>query len=299
MAEGGEEGGFHPGRIRYGTEDVHMADRLAGKVAIVAGAGSIGPGWGNGKATAVLFAREGAKVLLVDRSREAAEETAAAIRGEGGICAVHAADVATAEGCEGMVAACVAAWGRLDVLHNNVGILAHGGAVEHTLADWDRVLAVNLTSVFLGCKYAIPQMIANGGGSIITLSSISSNRYLGINYVSYPVTKAAINQFTKVTAAQYGRHNIRVNAILPGFIRTPMVELTVVDAFKGQGQLDAAARDRTITEYLAKRNAQIPLGRWGEGWDVAKAALFLASDDSAYISGIELPVDGGAATMLA
>ncbi|MGE0255591.1 MAG: SDR family NAD(P)-dependent oxidoreductase [Alphaproteobacteria bacterium] len=276
-----------------------MADRLAGKIAIVTGAGSIGPGWGNGKAAAVLFAREGAKVLLVDRNRDAAEETAAIIRGEGGTCAVHAADVATAEGCEGMVAACVEAWGRLDVLHNNVGILAQGGAVEHTLADWERVTAVNLTSVFLGCKYAIPRMIANGGGSIINLSSIASNHHLGHAYVSYPTTKAAINQFTKVTAAQYGKHNIRVNAILPGFIRTPMVEMTVVDAFKGKARLDDAERERTITEYLAKRNAQIPLGRWGEGWDVARAALFLASDDSAYISGVLLPVDGGAAGMLA
>ncbi|MSO81240.1 MAG: SDR family oxidoreductase [Alphaproteobacteria bacterium] len=256
-----------------------MADRLAGKVAIVTGAGSIGHGWGNGKATAVLFVREGAKVLLVDRNRDAVGETA--------------------EGCEGMVAACVEASGRLDVLRNNVGILAHGVAFEHTLADLDRVLAVDLTSVFLGCKYAIPVMIANGGGSIINLSPIASNHHLGPAYVSYPTTKAAINQFTKVTAAQYGMHNIRVNAILPGFIRTPMVELSVVDAFRGKAKLDDAERECTITEYLDKRNAQIPLGRWGEVWDVAKTALFLSSDDSAYISGIEMPVYGGAAGMLA
>ena len=270
-----------------------MSGKLDGKIAIVTGAGSIGDGWGNGKATAVAFAREGAKVLCTDINQAAADETAAIIRDEGGEASVIGGDVSEAGPVEEIVAACLERYGCIDILHNNVGIVAPGGAVEQTEEDWDRVVAVNLKSMFLTCKRVIPHMQAQNGGVIINLSSISSLRYMGINYVSYPTTKAAINQFTKVTAAQYGPWNIRVNAILPGFNRTPMVEQAVVDMVRR-----GTNADMTVEKYLAWREEKIPLRRWGDAWDIAKAAVFLASDDASYITGLELVVDGGATLVL-
>ena len=270
-----------------------MTGRLDGRTAIVTGAGSISPGWGNGKATAALFAREGARVLCADINADAAQEIAGLIAEEGGTAMAMTVDVTDRDQVNAMVEACRAAWGRVDILHNNVGIVAPGGVVEQTEEDWDRVVAVNLKSMFLTCKAAIPVMQEQGGGAIINLSSISALRYMGVNYVSYPTTKAAISQFTKVTAAQYGPWNIRVNAILPGFNRTPMVEQAVV------GMLQRSTNaDMTVDKYLAWREAKIPLRRWGDAWDVAKAGLFLASDDSAYLPGLELVVDGGASLVL-
>jgi NAD(P)-dependent dehydrogenase (short-subunit alcohol dehydrogenase family) len=270
-----------------------MTGKLDGKIAIVTGAGSIGPGWGNGKATAVAFAREGARVLCTDINVDAAEETAGIIRDEGGKASVIGGDVSDASAVQAIVDACLDAYGRIDILHNNVGIVAPGGAVEQSEEDWDRAVAVNLKSMFLTCKYVIPHMQAQNGGAIINLSSISSLRYMGINYVSYPTTKAAINQFTKVTAAQYGPWNIRVNAILPGFNRTPMVDHAVVEMIKR-----GTNADMTVEKYLAWREAKIPLRRWGDAWDIAKAAVFLASDDAGYITGLEMVVDGGATLIL-
>ncbi len=276
-----------------GYEDRTMTGKLDGKVAIVTGAGSIGPGWGNGKATAVLFAREGAKVLCTDINPDAAEETAGIIREEGGEVSVIGGDVSQAGPVQAIVDACLDNYGRIDILHNNVGIVAPGGAVEQTEEDWDRVVAVNLKSMFLTCKHVIPHMQAQNSGAINNLSSISALRYMGINYVSYPTTKAAIIQFTKVTAAQYGPWNIRVNAILPGFNRTPMVDHAVVEMLKR-----STNADMTVEKYLAWREEKIPLRRWGDAWDIAKAALFLASDDAAYITGLEMVVDGGATLIL-
>jgi NAD(P)-dependent dehydrogenase (short-subunit alcohol dehydrogenase family) len=270
-----------------------MAGRLEGRVAIVTGAGSIGPGWGNGKATAALFAREGATVLCVDINPAAAEEIAGLIVDEGGTARAMTVDVTRRDQVERMVATCRETWGRLDILHNNVGIVAPGGVVEQSEEDWDRVVAVNLKSMFLTCKAAIPVMQEQGGGAIINLSSISALRYMGINYVSYPTTKAAISQFTKVTAAQYGPWNIRVNAILPGFNRTPMVENSVVEMVRR-----GTNAEMTVDKYIAWREAKIPLRRWGDGWDIAKAAVFLASDDASYITGLEMVVDGGASLVL-
>ena len=198
--------------------------RLKGKTAMVVGAGSIGPGWGNGKATAVTFAREGAQVLCVDRNGAAAEETAAIILSEGGIAAAFTADVSKAGDVEAMVAACLKAYGRIDVLDNNVGIAEMGSVVEVSEADWDRVFAVNLKSAFLAMKHVIPVMAGQGGGSIINISSIASIRHLGISYVSYATTKAAMNQMTRTTAVEFAPKHIRVNAILPGLMKTPMVE---------------------------------------------------------------------------
>jgi NAD(P)-dependent dehydrogenase (short-subunit alcohol dehydrogenase family) len=259
--------------------------RLKDKTALVVGAGSIGPGWGNGKATAVTFAREGAQVFCVDRNGAAAEETAAIIAGEGGTALAFTADVSRAADVEAMVGACVRAFGRIDVLDNNVGIAETGGVVEVTEADWDRVFAINLKSAFLAMKHVVPVMRAQGGGSIINISSIASIRHLGISYVSYAASKAAMNAMTRTSAVEFARERIRVNCILPGLMKTPMVEHSAGLA-QSYAQGDVAAMWRA-------RDAQVPMGHMGEAWDVANAALFLASDESRYVTGIELVVDGG------
>ncbi len=260
-------------------------DRLKRKVAIVVGAGSIGPGWGNGKATAVTFAREGAQVFCVDRNAAAAAETVKIVTGEGGKATAFTADASRAGDIEAMVAACLEAHGRIDVLDNNVGIAEMGSVVEVAEADWDRVFAVNLKSAFLAMKHVIPVMARQGGGSIINISSIASVRHLGLSYVTYATTKAALNQMTRTTAVEYAPRNIRVNAILPGLMKTPMVEHSAgLAASYAGGDVEAMWR---------ARDAQVPMGHMGDAWDVANAALYLASDESKYVTGIELVVDGG------
>jgi NAD(P)-dependent dehydrogenase (short-subunit alcohol dehydrogenase family) len=262
-----------------------MMDRLKGKIAMVVGAGSIGPGWGNGKATAVTFAREGAQVFCVDRKAAAAEETVNIIEGEGGNAVAFTADVSRAEEVEAMVAACMKAYGRIDILDNNVGIAEMGSVVEVTETEWDRVFAVNLKSAYLSMKHVIPIMVKQGGGSIINISSIASIRHVGISYVSYGASKAAMNQMTRTTAVEFAADYVRVNAILPGLMKTPMVEHSAgLAASYANGDVDAMWR---------ARDAQVPMGHMGEAWDVANAALFLASDEARYITGIELVVDGG------
>lgn len=259
--------------------------RLKGKTAIVVGAGSIGPGWGNGKATAVTFAREGAQVFCVDRNGKAAEETAGIIVKEGGKAEAFAADAAKESDIQAMVAACLKTFGRIDVLDNNVGIAEVGSVVEVSEADWDRVFAINLKSAYLAMKHVIPVMEKQGGGSIINISSIASIRHLGISYITYAATKAAMNQMTRSTAVQYASQNVRVNAVLPGLMKTPMVEHSAgLAASYAKGDIEAMWR---------ARDAQVPMGHMGEAWDVANAALFLASDESRYVTGIELVVDGG------
>ena len=182
-----------------------MGDRLKDKVALVSGAGSSGPGWGNGKATAVLFAREGAKVLAADINLDAGVETKRIIEGEGGICEAVAGNVARADDVAGIVDACIATFGRIDVLHNNVGIVEVGGPVETTEKSWDRVNDVNLKSMFLTCKHVLPHMERQGKGAIVNIASVSGIRWLGVPYISYAATKAAIIQFTRVIALQYAR----------------------------------------------------------------------------------------------
>src|SRR6202171_4212180 len=260
-------------------------ERLKGKTALVVGAGSIGPGWGNGKATAVTFAREGAQVFCVDRNSAAAEETVAIIASEGGKAAAFTADVSRAGDVEAMVAACLKAYGRIDVLDNNVGIAEMGSVVEVSEADWDRVFAVNLKSAFLAMKHVVPVMVRQGGGSIINISSIASIRHVGISYVSYGASKAAMNPNTRPSAVEFAASHVRVNAILPGLMKTPMVEHSAGLATSyAKGDVEAMWR---------ARDAQVPMGHMGEAWDVANAALFLASDESRYVTGIELVVDGG------
>jgi NAD(P)-dependent dehydrogenase (short-subunit alcohol dehydrogenase family) len=260
-------------------------DRLKGKIALVVGAGSIGPGWGNGKATAVTFAREGAIVFCVDRNAAAAEETVKIITGEGGKATAFTADVSGGADVEAMVGSCLKAYGRIDVLDNNVGIAEMGSVVEVTEASWDHVFAVNLKSAYLAMKHVIPVMVKQGGGSIINISSIASIRHLGVSYVSYATTKAAMNQMTRTTAVEFASKHVRVNAILPGLMKTPMVEHSAgLAASYAEGDVEAMWR---------ARDAQVPMGHMGEAWDVANAALFLASDESRYVTGIELVVDGG------
>jgi NAD(P)-dependent dehydrogenase (short-subunit alcohol dehydrogenase family) len=260
-----------------------MGGRLEDRTAIVVGAGSVGPGWGNGKATAVLFAREGARVLCVDINEAAAEETAGIIAGEGGAAAVQRADVSRAEDVAAMTERCLDLWGGIDVLHNNVGILVSGGPVEASEESWDRVMDVNLKSMFLTCKSVLPVMEAAGRGAIVNIASIAGIRWLGVPYISYHASKAAILQFTKAVALQYAAKGIRANAILPGLMDTPMFVEPLKDAYAG-GDIE---RMKEI------RNAQCPMGRMGDAWDVAHAALFLASDEARYITAAELVVDGG------
>lgn len=268
-----------------------MGERLAGKTALVVGAGSVGPGWGNGKATAVLFAREGAKVFCVDINPAAAEETVNLIRAEGGDAEPFQADVSKAADIAALVAACVNRYGRIDVLDNNVGLAEVGGVVELAEETWDRMFQVNLKSCFLTMKHVVPVMESQGGGSIINISSIASIRYTGVPYASYYATKAAMNHLSRTTAVEYAPKNIRVNCVLPGLMKTPMVE-------KSAGLAKTYAGGDVEAMWRA-RDAQVPMGHMGTAWDVAHAALFLASDESKYITGLDLVVDGGVTAKMA
>jgi NAD(P)-dependent dehydrogenase (short-subunit alcohol dehydrogenase family) len=265
-----------------------MGGRLEGRVAIVTGAGSSGPGWGNGKATAAVFAREGAKVFAVDLNPKAVGETKSVIEGEGGTCAIHSGDMSKAGDVKAMVEACLGQFGRIDVLHNNVGIVAVGGPVEQSEADWDRVIDVNLKSMFLTCKHVLPVMAKQfetdgRGGAIINIGSIAGIRWLGVPYISYHASKGAVSQFSKAVAMEYAARGIRCNTILPGLMNTPMIVEPLANAY-GKGG---------VATMIEMRNAQCPTGKMGDAWDVAYAALFLASDEAKYITGVDLPVDGG------
>ncbi|MSR03375.1 MAG: SDR family oxidoreductase [Gemmatimonadetes bacterium] len=259
-----------------------MGQELVGKVAIVTGAGSVGEGVGNGKAAAILFAREGAAVFGVDHNLAAAVETQRLIEAEGGRCAVHQADVSVATECQGIVDACVQRFGRLDILHNNVGIELAGGLLETTEAAWDRTLAVNLKSMFLLCRAAIPVMEVQGGGVVINVSSINSIRTLPALSLAYAASKAGVNALTRELAVEYAKRGIRVNAILPGMMNTPFVRAALTEAYGGD-----------IQEMTRFRDARCPTGKQGESWDIGHLAVFLASDRAKYITGAELVVDGG------
>jgi NAD(P)-dependent dehydrogenase (short-subunit alcohol dehydrogenase family) len=260
-----------------------MGERLKDKVAIVTGAGSVGPGWGNGKATAVLFGREGAKVFAVDINLAAVEETKEIIDQEGGDCTVHKADVSKSVEVKTMAERCIETYGRIDILHNNVGIAVTGGPVDTSEEIWDHVNAVNLKSMFLTCKYVLPHMERQGNGAIINMSSIAAIRYMGTPHLVYSVTKAGILQLTQSIALQYAEQNIRANAILPGSMNTPMVVKLLKEDYS----------EDDVEKMIEIRNNRCPMKKTGDAWDVAYAALFLASDEAKYITGTKLVVDGG------
>ncbi len=271
------------------TSEAPNAGRVAGRVALVTGACSIGPGWGNGKAAAVLYAREGATVLCVDRRLEAAGETRDIISGEGGTAIAHEADVTDEGDIAAMVRACVDAFGRIDILHNNVGGSGPGAALmEVALQDWNDTLARNVTGAFLAMKAAIPHMEAQGGGAIVNISSIAGLTHIGVPSTSYSAAKGALNELTKNIAIQYAATNVRANCVAPGLMKTPFI-LREKDGVPNHIRKGYA----TPEEYHAARAVTVPMRRMGDAWDVAKAALFLASDDAAYITGQCLVVDGG------
>ncbi len=257
--------------------------RLEDKVAIVIGAGQTpGETIGNGRATSILFAREGARVLLVDRDLKSAEETAALIRDEGGECLPFQADVTRAADCAALVAKCSEAWNRIDILHNNVGTgQGDGGPTHLTEESWDHIFNVNLKSMFLTCKHTLPVMRNQGSGCIINISSVAAVCSVGI--LAYKTSKAGVNALTHSLALGNAKYDIRVNAIMPGLMNTPM-------AIEGIARQTGVAKD----DLVRARDALVPLGgKMGTGWDTAYAALFLASDEAAFITGAVLPVDGG------
>ena len=267
------------------TEDLPAprGGRLAGRVAVICGAGSVGPGWGNGRAAAVLFAREGAAVYLTDRDEAALEVTAAQIRKDGGTVHTRLLDVTEPEAVRAMIDDCESRAGGLDILVNNVGGSRAGGAVELSVEDWESQLRTNLTTVFLACKYAIPAMRNRGGGAIVNTASASGLRWTGAAQVAYASAKAAVIQLSRVTAVQYAADGIRVNTVVPGQLHTPMVEARLAGQRAGGD----------VAKLLAQRQARIPLGFMGDGRDTAYAALFLASDEARFVTGTEIVVDGG------
>jgi len=260
-----------------------LSGRLEGKVAIVTGAGSVGPGWGNGRATAVRFAEQGAKVLAVDRNDESLRETLERAAAAGGKIATHLCDVTDGESTAAMVHACLDKWGRIDILVNNVGGSARGGPVEMAEEVWDAQVDSNLKSVFLVCKHVLPVMEKQGSGAIVNIASTSGVRWTGSAQVAYAATKAGVIQFSRVVAVQYAAKGIRVNTVVPGQLHTPMVEARLAKQRSG-GDVEA---------LLEERRKRIPLPVEGDGRDTANAVLFLASEEARFITGTEIVVDGG------
>lgn len=256
--------------------------RLDGKVALVTGCGALGPGWGNGKAIAVLLARQGASVFGVDLTLAAAEVTRDLIVDEGGTATVQVADVTRSQDVTAMVAACLARFGRIDILINNVGRSEPGGPVEMSEQTWDEQMDVNVKSAFLTCKAVLPVMERQGGGSVVNISSVAGLRYVGKPQVAYAASKAALMQLTQTTAVIYAARGVRLNCVVPGLMFTPLVQ-RLADKY-ANGDFDG---------FVAHRHKQVPIGRMGDAWDVAHAVLFLASDESRYITAQQIVVDGG------
>jgi NAD(P)-dependent dehydrogenase (short-subunit alcohol dehydrogenase family) len=262
--------------------------RLENKIALIIGAGQA-PGAsaaiGNGRATALTFTREGAKICCVDRHLESAQETADMVAREGGTAFAVAADVTDEGAIKAAIGACTDKWGRIDILHNNVGISVEGGDAplkDVTAEAFDRVMDVNLLGTMLTCKHVLPVMREQGSGSIVNISSASAY-WTGHPTVIYPASKMAMISFTRQIAIQNADRGVRANAILPGLMDTPMAVDRRVEAM-----------GRTRDDIAAERDAKVPLlNKMGTGWDVAHAALFLASDEAGFVTGIEMPVDGG------
>ena len=257
--------------------------RLAGKIVFVTGAGSVGPGWGNGRAIAARFAEEGAHVFGLDRDLDRMVETERLVTAAGGRFVGASCDVTHGDSVADSVARCLAEFGRIDVLVNNVGGSAKGGPVEMSEEVWDAQIDHNLKSVFLTCKHVIPHMLAQEGGTIVNISSTSGLRWTGAAQIAYAATKAGVIQFSRVLAVQYAKQGIRVNTVVPGQLHTPMVEVRLAGQRAG-GDVDA---------LLRQRQSRIPLPFMGDGRDTANAALFLACDESRFVTGTEIVVDGG------
>ncbi|WP_136635294.1 SDR family NAD(P)-dependent oxidoreductase [Pseudooceanicola onchidii] len=260
-----------------------MVGRLDGKVAIITGAGCVGPGWGNGRAACVRFAEEGAKIFAVDLRADTLAETITRTKAAGGEIETHLCDVTDRAAVEAMVAACIARFGRVDILVNNVGGSAKGGPAQMDEDTWDRQIDFNLKSVYLTCRAVLPVMEAQGGGAIVNTSSTSGMRWTGAAQSAYAATKAGVIQFSKVVGVEYAARGVRVNTVVPGQLHTPMVEARLAGQRAG-GDVDA---------LLQSRLARIPLGFMGDGRDTANAALFLASDEARFITATEIVVDGG------
>jgi NAD(P)-dependent dehydrogenase (short-subunit alcohol dehydrogenase family) len=260
-----------------------MSGRLQDRIAIITGAGCVGPGWGNGRATAVRFAEEGARIFAVDRDLGSVTETIERVQAVGGEIVVHQCDVTDNASVAAMAQACAARFGRIDILVNNVGGSAHGGPVEMAEDVWDAQVDFNLKSVFLTCKHVLPVMEKQKAGAIINVASTSGIRFTGAFQVGYAATKAGVIQLSRVVAVQYADKGIRVNTVVPGQLHTPMVEARL-------------ARQRAggdVQTLLAQRLARIPIGFMGDGRDTANAALYLASDEARFVTGTEIVVDGG------
>lgn len=260
-----------------------MSGRLADKVAVVVGAGQTpGDTIGNGRATSILFAREGARVVAVDRQIESALETVAMVEADGGRAMALEADATSEDDCRALIAECQKRMGRIDVLHNNVGIGGGDAGPAHIDVDeWDRILDVNLKSVVLPCKHVLPIMREQQSGSIINVSSIAA--VCATPIVAYKVSKAGVNAYTQTLAVGNAKYGIRANVIMPGLMNTPM-------AIEGISKATGMPKE----DLVRLRDAQVPLrAKMGTAWDVAYAALFLASDEAAFVTGVMLPVDGG------
>ncbi len=263
---------------------------MTGKVAIVAGAGSVGPAgsaiWGNGKTTAVLFARQGASVFLLDVNQAAVAETQSIIEADGGRCASHCCDMTIAAAVQDMVQQCASRFGRIDVLINNVGGSAPGDPVAMTEEVWDRQINLNLKTAFLGCKYVLPVMLGQGRGAIVNIASVAGMRNdftSGRSHVGYSASKAAVIQLSRSVAGTYAKQGIRVNTVVPGLMHTPLVEYRLARTVGGNDP----------QKLIDARNAAVPMGHMGDAWDVAHAVLFLASDEARFITATEIIVDGG------
>jgi len=260
-----------------------MTGRLQDRIAIITGAGSVGPGWGNGKATAVRFAQEGAKIFAVDLNPEAVEVTRKIIANESGTCVTHIANVADTDQVQALVKVCMDEFGRIDILHNNVGGSKPGGPADMPEDVWQDQIDHNLTHVYLMCRYVLPIMEAQGKGVVINMSSTSGIRYSGHTHAAYAATKAAIIQLSRTIALQYAKKGIRSNCILPGLMHTPMVEARLAGHRTGGD----------VQKLIEERNAAVPMGWMGDGMDTANAALFLASDEARFITATEIIIDGG------
>lgn len=265
------------------TQTANRGGRLAGKVAFVTGAGSVGPGWGNGRAIAVRFAEEGAIVHGVDLDPARLEETARLVAAAGGRFMTGQCDVTQGASVADAIGACVAAHGGIDILINNVGGSAKGGPLEMSEEVWDAQVDYNLKSVFLTCKHTLPHMLRQGSGAIVNISSTSGLRWTGSAQVAYAATKAGVIQLSRVLAVQYAKQGIRVNTVVPGQLHTPMVETRLAGQRTGGD----------VRALLEQRQSRIPLPFMGDGRDTANAALFLCSDESRFVTGTEIVVDGG------